>query len=145
MKEIKLKQLTSSRTWLNARSPAQSHGGWTGQWRSPSGQCIAPPEGWTGPAGVCGTAHCKDELWKWDQQNTKTADLLVLYGFSFKHFSRKWRFQIGYRNTNTNSENWLQPGTQLSPKLFDFFFFFLWPGNIKTLVHILTLYCVIRK
>lgn len=52
-----------SLTWPTARSPARSHGGWTGQWTTPSGRCSAPPKAQTGPAGVCGRSHCTGELW----------------------------------------------------------------------------------
>lgn len=50
-------------TWLTARSPARSRGGWTERWTTPSGRCSAPPGGRRGPAGVCGTSHCTGELW----------------------------------------------------------------------------------
>lgn len=50
-------------TWRTARSPAQSHGGWTGQWMTPWGRCTAPLGGQIGPAGACETSHCTGELW----------------------------------------------------------------------------------
>lgn len=53
-----------SLTWPTAMSPAQSRGGWTGRWTTPSGRCSAQPGGRTGPAGVCGRCRCTGELWR---------------------------------------------------------------------------------
>lgn len=84
-------------TWQVPRIPFGSLCEWTERWTTPSGPHIAPPEGRTSPAGVCGTFRCtgylKEAAWggnqtrKWQSKRRHRQWLLVSWQSSFRRGS----------------------------------------------------------
>lgn len=84
-------------TWQVPRIPFGSLCEWTERWTTPSGPHIAPPEGRTSPAGVCGTFRCtgylKEAVWggnqtrKWQSKRRHRQWLLVSWQSSFRRGS----------------------------------------------------------